>query len=83
MPSWCRDVDGRLLILELPWPEAVLVFRHIDAPAAEAYTLHLEPRALLKGSFVPEFDRATGADDALPGQGTAGFAQHLHHLAMI
>ena len=49
LPVIQRVAGGPLL--ELPALEAMLVFRHIDALAAEADTLHFEARTLLQGGL--------------------------------
>ena len=64
-------------------PEDVLVFRHINALAAEAHAFHFEAKALFAVSLVLEPDHSTRADHTLPWQRPVGLAQNLHHLAMI
>src|SRR5262245_36791574 len=55
-PRWAGRVGW--LMLELPRPEAMLVFGHIDALAAESDAFHFETHTLFVAGIVSEFDFA-------------------------
>jgi hypothetical protein len=53
---------------------------HIDAGSAEGDAFNAEAKSLLGTEFSGEFDGASGAEDALPGQ-SRNAAEDLNDLA--
>ena len=53
---------------------------HVDAASAESDSFHFEAEALVEGGVALQFDCASGADDALPGEIDAR-VESAHNLA--
>jgi len=66
-----REFLNPLPLVEFPGLEAVLVFGHVHALAAEAHAFEFQAGALLQARFELELDLSAGAHHSLPRQSVA------------
>ena len=56
---------------------------HQNTFASKADAFHHQAHTLLVRHIAFQTNLSSGADDTLPGEGIARFAQHLNHLPVI